>query len=232
MGSGFNALFDSLQQAAGTIDDVVTDVLNGPWHGPSGDYGHPGVQGSWAAFIEEARRDVQRLREVAMERGDQLRSAASRYIESDAETTAAIGKIGGSLQSSGLGGGIAIGANAGAFGDEGIVAGGLTGGIRDILDGGDAGSGTVEAQEGIPGGGFTGGLSAETKAEAVEQHTAGANEEIPGGGFTGGVMPEAKESAVTEEASGAGTDGVMSPETARRLAGSDAASADTGDVEF
>jgi hypothetical protein len=53
MTAGFGAVPDELRQTAGKIADAIGPVGGPVWRGPSGDYGHPGAQQGFAAFIRD-----------------------------------------------------------------------------------------------------------------------------------------------------------------------------------
>ncbi len=83
MPGGFRALPDELRHTAGRIGDVVSAVAGAVWQGPSGDYGHAGVQAGWAGFIEDMRGHVESLRAGAERHGDGLIAAAQSYLDSE-----------------------------------------------------------------------------------------------------------------------------------------------------
>jgi hypothetical protein len=135
MGDGFGAVSDELRQAAGAIGNVVGGVARMAWQGPSGDYGHPGVQAGWAQFVEDIKKQIKSLHDKAHEHGDNLLATAALYLESDADAGAALGKAGGLLEATGIAGGGAVGGIAGMLG--GTAAGVGDGGGGD--GGGDGG---------------------------------------------------------------------------------------------
>jgi hypothetical protein len=57
--SGFSAVSDELHQVARKIGEAVGEVTKLVWQGPSGDYGHPGVQSGWERFIEEMKSQIE-----------------------------------------------------------------------------------------------------------------------------------------------------------------------------
>ncbi len=63
MPNGFGAVPEELRFTAVKIGDVIDKVAGAAWPGPSGDYGHAGVQAGWAGFIEEMRGHVESLRD-------------------------------------------------------------------------------------------------------------------------------------------------------------------------
>lgn len=137
MTSGFGAVPDELRQTAGRIVDAVAGVAGMAWRGPSGDYGHPGVQAGWAQFIEEINAAVAKLRDKAHEHGDHLTAAAVKYLESEQAAAGELGGLGELVDSLGSAGGIA--------------GGGFTGGISDVLsgrgdDGAAAGTGFINPE--------------------------------------------------------------------------------------
>ncbi|WP_143086343.1 hypothetical protein [Amycolatopsis saalfeldensis] len=88
------------------------------WQGPSGDYGHPGVQGAWGSFIDGVKTEVEGLVKKAEGHGDGLRTAAQKYLGADESATGEIGGLG-----------TAIGSAAEAVGK------GVEGRIGDVLGG-------------------------------------------------------------------------------------------------
>lgn len=135
MTSGFGAVPDELRQTAGRIVDAVAGVAGMAWRGPSGDYGHPGVQAGWAQFIEEIKAAVTKLQDKAHEHGDHLTAAAVKYLESEQAAASQLGGLGELVDSLGTAGGVA--------------AGGFSGGISTVLNGDDgaaAGTGFISPQ--------------------------------------------------------------------------------------
>lgn len=165
-GFGFGAIPEELRQAAGKIDDVIGGVVQLPWQGPTGDYGHSGVQRGWADFVENAKREVESLRDKAVEHGESLRAAAVKYLENEAETDATLTGLGGLIDGGGLdpsvipGGGITGGMGlgqvhsgrpiGGGLDPTVIPGGGITGGIADALSGTESGASGETAGRGMP----------------------------------------------------------------------------------
>lgn len=121
MTSGFGTVPDELRQAAGQIGGVIRGVADLVWQGPSGDYGHAGVQQSWAQFIDDMRKSVQNLHDKADEHGVSLKGAASTYEEQDTGVGRLVGGIGELIDSAG---GAAVGSG---FVNPAVV-GGMAGG--------------------------------------------------------------------------------------------------------
>ncbi|WP_307832039.1 hypothetical protein [Prauserella cavernicola] len=139
MTGGFGAVPEELRQAAGKIDDVAGGVLQLLWRGPSGEYGHSGVQRGWADFIENAQRQVEILYGKATEHGEGLRVAAGRYLANEADVGGVVDGLGDLLDGDGL--------------DPSVVpGGGFAGGIADVLSSagqdetGDAPGGVMSPQ--------------------------------------------------------------------------------------
>ncbi|GDY30633.1 hypothetical protein [Gandjariella thermophila] len=109
MSDGFDAVADELRRAAGSIADAVGGVAGMVWQGPSGDYGHRGVQAGWARFVEDLKAQIQKLHDRAHQHGDNLIAAAAGYLESDAEADAALDRVAGLLDSAGSAAGVATG---------------------------------------------------------------------------------------------------------------------------
>ncbi|MBB4685343.1 hypothetical protein [Amycolatopsis jiangsuensis] len=125
MTGGFGTVPEELADAANSIGDAVGRVGEMPWPGPSGDYGHAGVQQGWQTYLEDAESVVDRLIEKAREHGDALRRAASWYTLGDEQAGDEIGTFGArALDALGLDGGAKIGA-----GLSGVPGGGFTGGL-------------------------------------------------------------------------------------------------------
>lgn len=200
MTGGFGTVPDELHQAAGKIGDVISNVAGMVWEGPSGDYGHPGVQTGWAQFVDEMKTQVQGLHDKANEHGKGLRSAAALYQDSDGDVGKAVGKLGGLFDD---GGGL-----------TGAPGGGTTGSITSILDGAKEGSGLHD----VPGGGFTGGLTPTELNDRLGLGPKGGEDlggeakigaglhDVPGGGFTGNLTPSELNDRF-EEAGGSGDAG-------------------------
>jgi len=101
MTSGFGAVPDELRQAAGQIGGVIRNVADLVWQGPSGDYGHAGVQTGWGQFIDDMKKSVQNLHDKADEHGIGLKGAASAYEEQDSGVGQLVGGIGELIDSAG-----------------------------------------------------------------------------------------------------------------------------------
>lgn len=130
MTGGYEAVPEQIQRAANDIYDVVGRVANTVWSGPSGDYGHPGVQTGWARFIEMMREHIEDLKRQAEGHGDGLSEAVKTYfgLEDDAEST--LTKSGSGLDA--VGGGITGGAIGGAL--DGASAGFINPNIASRLN--------------------------------------------------------------------------------------------------
>ncbi|MFD2469633.1 hypothetical protein [Amycolatopsis silviterrae] len=192
MSGGFGAVPEELFRTANSIGDVIGGAAGLLWQGPSGDYGHPGVQAGWAGFIEEVRAEVARLTENADGHGDDLRTAAGKYSQSDAAATGAIGKFG-----AGLGD---------LFGEA--AGGGVTpfAGVE-----GQAEAKIGSRLDGAPGGGFTGGLTPSQLNERLGEPEGGLHD-VPGGGWAGGATGRISGSIDDD-----GPVQIMSPERSRQL---------------
>ncbi|MGW4484224.1 hypothetical protein ACWEOE_10340 [Amycolatopsis sp. NPDC004368] len=92
MTGGFDAVTEELERAADTIGDVVGGAAGLLWQGPSGDYGHPGVQAGWGSFIADLESVVEGLTGKAHGHGEDLRTAAVRYAGADDSASDAIVK--------------------------------------------------------------------------------------------------------------------------------------------
>jgi hypothetical protein len=103
MTGGFSAVSDELHQVAGKIGEAVGEVTQLVWRGPSGDYGHPGVQSGWERFIEEMKSQIETLRDKADGHGQDLRGAATAYVESDVQGSQELGRAGTTLDASAVG---------------------------------------------------------------------------------------------------------------------------------
>ncbi|WP_063695756.1 hypothetical protein [Amycolatopsis orientalis] len=191
MSGGFGAVPEELFRTANSIGDVIGSAAGLLWQGPSGDYGHPGVQAGWAGFVEEIQAEVARLTEIAEGHGDDLRTAAGKYAQSDAAATGTIGKFG-----AGLGG---------LFGE---AAGGGTpfAGVEAQAE-----AKIGNSLEGAPGGGFTGGLTPSQLNERLGEPEEGLHD-VPGGGWTGGATGRISGSIDDD-----GPMRIMSPERSRQL---------------
>ena len=161
MTGGFGAVPEELHRTANQIGDVIGSAAGLLWQGPSGDYGHPGVQTGWGSFIDGVKSEVDKLAKKAEIHGEDLRTAAGKYAESDTQAGNTIGKLGAGLFDS-LGG------------LHDAPGGGITGGLGGILDGaGQVGSGI--------------GPAAGTKIDTGLEGAPGGLHDVPGGGFTGGA---------------------------------------------
>ena len=194
MTGGFGAVPEELYRTANQIGDVIGSAAGLLWQGPSGDYGHPGVQTGWGSFIDEVKSEVEKLARKAEGHGEDLRTAAGKYAESDTEAGDVLGKFGPGL--------------AGSLGGHGVI-----GGILESA--GEAGKGLGESKigaglEGVPGGGFTGGLTPTELNERFEESAPGKPHDVPGGGFTGGATGRITGS-IDEPT------GIMSPERSKEL---------------
>ncbi|WP_409182466.1 hypothetical protein F9C11_39690 [Amycolatopsis sp. VS8301801F10] len=156
MSGGFGAVPEELFRTANAIGDVVGSAAGLLWQGPSGDYGHRGVQAGWAGFVEEIQAEVARLTGIAQGHGDDLRTAAGKYAQSDAAATGTIGEFGaglGDLLGEAAGGEAKIGSRL-----EGAPGGGFTGGLTPS----QLNERLAEPEAGlhdVPGGGWTGGAT-------------------------------------------------------------------------
>ncbi|WP_326569295.1 hypothetical protein VSH64_47465 [Amycolatopsis rhabdoformis] len=83
MTGGFDAVTEDLERAADTIGDVVGSAAGLLWQGPSGDYGHAGVQAGWGSFVDDLKSVVDGLAGKAQGHGEDLRTAAVRYAAAD-----------------------------------------------------------------------------------------------------------------------------------------------------
>ncbi|MEU4670588.1 hypothetical protein AB0F91_22025 [Amycolatopsis sp. NPDC023774] len=92
MTGGFDAVTEELERAADTIGDVVGGAAGLLWQGPSGDYGHAGVQAGWGSFIADIASVVEGLTGKAHGHGEDLRTAAVRYAGADDTASDAIVK--------------------------------------------------------------------------------------------------------------------------------------------
>ncbi|MEV8612698.1 hypothetical protein AB0383_33040 [Amycolatopsis sp. NPDC051373] len=106
MTGGFDAVTEELERAADTIGDVVGGAAGLLWQGPSGDYGHPGVQAGWGSFIADIESVVEGLTGKAHGHGEDLRTAAVRYAGADGTASDAIVKTAAKAFGGSFGGGI------------------------------------------------------------------------------------------------------------------------------
>jgi hypothetical protein len=167
MTGGFGAVPEELYRTANQIGDVIGGAAGLLWQGPSGDYGHPGVQAGWGSFLENVKAEVEKLAKKAEGHGEDLRTAAVKYANSDTGAVDVLGKFGAGLSESPNGPG-GLGAVLGGFGSlgESKIGAGL---------------------DGVPGGGFTGGLTPTKLDERFEESAPGKLHDVPGGGYTGGA---------------------------------------------
>jgi hypothetical protein len=93
MTGGFGAAPDELFQTANAISDAVGSASGMLWQGPSGDYGHSGVQAGWGQFVEDMKAEIDKLRDKAKGHGESLKSAAIKYVESDTQASKAFSKL-------------------------------------------------------------------------------------------------------------------------------------------
>ncbi|QUQ69358.1 WXG100 family type VII secretion target [Kutzneria sp. CA-103260] len=141
MTGGFGAVPDELFRTANAISDAVGSAAGMLWQGPSGDYGHPGVQTGWEQFIEDMKSEINTLRDQAEGHGESLKTAAMGYADSDSVAGQAIGAIEEQV---------------------GLPGGGIGGRIGRILGGETSDPGDTRIGDrlpGVPGGGFTGNLT-------------------------------------------------------------------------
>jgi hypothetical protein len=176
MTGGYSTVPDDLYRTANKIGDAVGAAAGLSFVGPSGDYGHAGVQSGWAQFMSDLGVRVKMLREKADGHGESLKTAAGSYAEIETQGGEVLGKLGGLFD--------------GSSGLTGVSGGGFTGGIADVL-GGALGEPeerpyerTIGSQlDGVPGGGYTGGLTPSQLDERLR-------EEPVDGGPTGIMSPE------------------------------------------
>jgi hypothetical protein len=132
MTGGFGTAPDELFRTANAISDAVSSASGMLWQGPSGDYGHRGVQAGWRQFIEDMKAELDKLCDTAKGHGESLKSAAIQYVESDTQASKAFGKL---IERGEL---------------HGVRGSGSTGGIGRILDGfGTAGDAEAHRWAGI-----------------------------------------------------------------------------------
>nr|CTQ91450.1 hypothetical protein [Kibdelosporangium sp. MJ126-NF4] len=136
MPNGFGIVPEELRSAANKIGDVVGAVASAVWQPPSGDYGHPGVQQGWGVFIEDMKKHVDDLKTKADGHGDNLITAAGKYLEKETGVGDVLGKVGDLFDGGG---------------DSGLT-GGAIGIVPNISGRLDPGGGTESA----PGAGPTG----------------------------------------------------------------------------
>ncbi|MCE7001593.1 hypothetical protein LWC34_01860 [Kibdelosporangium philippinense] len=110
MPNGFGTVPEELRNAATKIGDVVGKVVGAVWQPPSGDYGHPGVQQGWSAFIEEMKKNIEALKDKADGHGHGLVTASKSYVETEAQAGSLLSKVGEALPGEGTGTGLTGGA--------------------------------------------------------------------------------------------------------------------------
>jgi hypothetical protein len=94
MAGGFGAVPDELFKAASAITDAVGNTAGMVWRGATGDYGHAGVQEGWSQFIDDIGSEVKKLTQRADSHGENLRTTAVRYVDTDDSAGNMLGKIG------------------------------------------------------------------------------------------------------------------------------------------
>ncbi|NKQ56464.1 hypothetical protein HFP15_26660 [Amycolatopsis sp. K13G38] len=127
MTSGFGTVPDELRQAAGQIGGVIREAADLVWQGPSGDYGHAGVQQGWGQFIDDMKKSVQNLHDKADDHGIDLKGAASAYEEQDSGVGRLVGGIGELVDSAGSSGFVNPAVTKGLGGAVGSIASRLDG---------------------------------------------------------------------------------------------------------
>ena len=110
MTGGFEAVPDELDRMANSIADAVGEAAGMVWHQPGGDYGDIRVSDAWSRFLDELHDHVSTLHNTAMAHGDRLRTAATRYRDTDV-------------------------ASADQLNGSGIPGGGWAGGVNGVGDG-------------------------------------------------------------------------------------------------
>jgi hypothetical protein len=113
MTAGFEAVPEELRSSARSIASALAEATGLSWRKPRGDYGHPGVQSAFAAFVEDAERRVATLAETAARLGRGLDESAGAYEGSDSGAAESLERL-----IEGLGSGSA------GSGSGGMVAGG------------------------------------------------------------------------------------------------------------
>ena len=129
MTSGFGTVPDELRQAAGQIGGAIRGVADLIWQGPSGDYGHAGVQHSWGQFIDDMKKAVGNLHDEADDHGLNLKGAASAYEEMDSGVGQVVGGIGELIDSAG-----GAGSAGGGFVDPAVIQRAMGGSISSRLE--------------------------------------------------------------------------------------------------
>lgn len=176
MTGGYSTVPDDLYRAANKIGDAVGAAAGLTFAGPSGDYGHAGVQSGWAQFMADLGTQVKMLRDKADGHGESLKTAAGSYTDAETQSGEVLGKLGGLFDDSPS--------------RPGIPGGGFTGGIAGILGGalGEPEESPFERKigsqlDGVPGGGWTGGLTPSQLDERLGEGSVG-------GGPAGIMSPE------------------------------------------
>jgi hypothetical protein len=103
MPNGFGTVPEELRHTAAKIGDVIGNVAAAVWQGPSADYGHAGVQCGYQLFIEEMKSHVESLRDKADGHGRNLATAATSYVDTEADAGAVITQAGQPLEAAGTG---------------------------------------------------------------------------------------------------------------------------------
>jgi hypothetical protein len=143
-----------LYRTANQIGDVIGSASGLLWQSPSGDYGHPGVQTGWGSFIDDVKSEVEKLAKKAEGHGEDLRTAAGKYAESDTQAGDAIGQLGAGLFDS-------LGGLQGAPG--GGITGGTPGKISGSIDGPTGVMSPERSKELFPG--SSGGTQRDARGE-------------------------------------------------------------------
>lgn len=195
MSGGFGAVPEELFRTANSIGDVIGSAAGLLWQGPSGDYGHRQLQTGWTGFIESIEAEVARLAEQTQGHGDNLRTAAGKYLQSDDDATGTVGGFGAGL------------------GDLFPTGGGQSGNGIDPLPGiGGPGEAKIGSKlDGVPGGGWTGGLTPGQLEGRLGKQEGGLHD-VPGGGWTGGATGRISGSIDDD-----GPLNIMSPDRSRQL---------------
>lgn len=164
MAGDFAAVPDELVRAAKTITDTVHKAAELAWHGPSGDYGHPGVHDGWGSFMEEAKSEITKLAEATKGHGHGLEDVAKHYLELDKQAAETMTKL--------------LGAEFGG------AAGGIVGGAKGAISGFEHG-GISGAISGAEHGAVSGAEHGAERGAAAAGHVSGWSGNLLGGG-TGG----------------------------------------------
>jgi hypothetical protein len=144
--AGFGATPDELHKAANAISDTVQKAAELVWQGPSGNYGHPGVQEGWGHFVQDAKAEIQKLTQATKGHGENLVQCAQHYLSLDEQVAGLLGNAAGDAISS-IAGGAAQGAHAGsqAGGAAGSTVGGAVGSAVGTAAGAIGGPGVAHA---------------------------------------------------------------------------------------